>query len=800
MVKTLVVGLHTSKKGDVMIRRSGLHASPSGFTSCLRTPWACIALTLLALPAAALGGASDSPWDPASGTARAEEETCRVSGVARDGSGLPVAGSDVVIDTGSTRAVTDNRGRYCIAALEAGRHQATATGATAAGLARAVSDFEIYAEPVRVDFTLAPVPFEETVVVTATRTEKRLDEVPVRTEVVSRETIERTAARTLADAIEFTTGVRVESDCQNCNFQQVRLLGLEGAYSQILVDGEPLVSSLAQVYGLEHIPAQMIDRVEVVKGGGSAVYGPGSVAGVVNVITRVPGHSGGFVESRYETMDGEPAGSLGAAVDWVPRATTQSRAFAQLDRVEPVDLTGDGFTESSRRRLEALGLQLSQDLWGGGGRLRMDVGRVHEDRRGGDSLDRPESEAMIAESVDSTRDHVSASFWHRTGRWLDYRLTTSYVHTARDSYYGSGMDPNAYGFSDNPLWVVDAQVNGYASRRLLSAGVQWTSDHLEDAQPAYERFTNETYRNLGAYLQDDWSVVRGVQVLYGVRADQHSALDRVVFSPRLALRLTPRPDWGLRASVARGFRAPQVFDEDLHITQVGGEGQIIRNAADLREESSTNLVLSSEWTPSFHGGNALVELSAFHTRLGDLFLVREAEDPERPGAEFERVNGGQARVYGVEANLGLRLGSYLQLEMGWVEQRSRFDEAEPDFGSRDFFRTPDRYGMASLTLRSPRLADLFFGVRYTGPMRVPHYAGYIDETRLESTPSFLVLDLNLSRSVALAGASRLTLGVGVRNLTDSFQRDLDQGPDRDAGYVYGPRYPRSLFVTAKVGF
>jgi outer membrane receptor for ferrienterochelin and colicins len=185
---------------------------------------------------------------------------------------------------------------------------------------------------------------------------------------------------------------------------------------------------------------------------------------------------------------------------------------------------------------------------------------------------------MVAESVDSTRDHAGASFWHRPSAQLDYRLTASFVHTARDSYYGSGMDPNAYGFSDNPLWVLDGQVNRYGRSRILSAGVQWTSDHLEDAQPAYERFTDDTYRNLGAYVQDDWAIARGVQLLYGVRADKHSALDRVVFSPRVALRLTPRPEWGLRASVARGFRAPQVFDEDLHITQVGGEGQVIRNA------------------------------------------------------------------------------------------------------------------------------------------------------------------------------------------------------------------------------
>jgi outer membrane receptor for ferrienterochelin and colicins len=750
-------------------------------------------LVLAAILTAALG--TEAAPDAAAATAE-----CRLSGVVHDGSGLPVAGGDVVLSPGPAVAATDRRGRYCFAALDDGRYEATASGVTASGLARAGSAVELSGSPVHVDFVLVPVPFEETVVVTATRTQRRLEEVPVRTEVVSRETIERTAARTLADAIEYTTGVRVENNCQNCNFQQIRLLGLDGAYSQILVDGQPLVSSLAQVYGVEHIPAQMIERIEVVKGGGSAVYGPGSVAGVVNVIPRVPSHSGGFLEARGESMDGEPARSLGAALDWVPRERTQLGAVAQIDRVDPVDLTADGFTDVSRRRFEAFGLRLGQELFGGAGRLRLDAGRVHEDRRGGDSLDLPESEAMTAESVDSTRDHAGASFWHRPSAQLDYRLTASFVHTARDTYYGSGMDENAYGFSENPLWVLDGQVNRYARRRILSAGVQWTSDHLEDAQPAYERFTDDTYRNLGAYVQDDWAIARGVQLLYGVRADKHNALEDVVVSPRVALRLTPRPEWGLRASVARGFRAPQVFDEDLHITQVGGEGQVIRNAPGLREESSLNLVLSGEWTPSFRTGNALVEVSLFQTRISDLFNVQEAEDPDLPGAEFERVNGGAARVYGVEMNVGLRLGSRAQIEAGWVEQRSRFDDPEPDFGSEDFFRTPDRYGIASLTLRNPRLADLFVGARYTGPMKVPHYAGHVPEDRLETTPSFLVLDANLSRTLTLAGSSRLTLGVGVRNLTNAFQEDLDDGPDRDSGYVYGPRYPRSLFVTARVGF
>ena len=144
------------------------------------------------------------------------------------------------------------------------------------------------------------------VVVTATRTSRNLGEVPVRTEVITRDLITRSGSRTLADAVEYTTGIRVENNCQNCNFSQIRLLGLDGPYTQILVDGQPVVSSLAQVYGIEQIPARMIERIEVVKGGGSALYGPGSVGGVVNIIPREPPRTGGVLEMRETPSDPTP--------------------------------------------------------------------------------------------------------------------------------------------------------------------------------------------------------------------------------------------------------------------------------------------------------------------------------------------------------------------------------------------------------------------------------------------------------------------------------------------------------------
>src|SRR5687768_14810717 len=189
--------------------------------------------------------------------------------------------------------------------------------------------------------------FRSEVVVTATRTNRRLSDVPVRTEVITQQAMRAVQARTLADAVEYTTGVQVESNCQNCNFSQIRLLGLAGPYTQILIDGQPIISSLAQVYGIEHIPARMLERIEVVKGGGSALYGPGSVGGVVNVISREAAASGGVVELRQETSGFGASGSgevvsANGAMDLVSRdRQTLFTAFGQVDRVDPIDVDGD---------------------------------------------------------------------------------------------------------------------------------------------------------------------------------------------------------------------------------------------------------------------------------------------------------------------------------------------------------------------------------------------------------------------------------------------------------------------------
>ncbi|HSW40542.1 MAG TPA: TonB-dependent receptor [Acidobacteriota bacterium] len=745
-------------------------------------------LALLILPAAAFSSSASQAY-PA---------PCAIQGVVLDLHELPIPGAAITVNPGKSILKADSEGRFCIP------HDSQAQSIMVAVTGFEPQSFRLdeAAESGReLRIILRPSFKQQDVIVYATGEEQKLMKTPVRIDILGRQIIDRSLSNTIADALEFLPGVRVDLSCQTCNFAQVRLLGLAGAYTQILVDGLPLISSLAQVYGIEQIPTSMTERIEVIKGGGSVVHGAGAVAGAINIISRRPVRSGGAFETRFENMYGEPNHSHNVLGDFVSKdRKTTVTAFGQFDRIKPLDFDGDGFTEVGRRGLEAFGARLHRIMLEDRGEFIFDFSHTRENRRGGNNLHLPEHMADIAESTRSRRSTVSAGWKHYIRPDLDYRLTGSFAYMRRDSYYGSGMDPNAYGETSNPLLVLDSQLNHYQGNHVLSLGLQHSSDYLEDLQPAYDLITDDVYRNTGVYAQHSWSFARGWEILYGGRVDKHSAVRNARFSPRAGLKWTTRHDLNFRGSVALGFRAPQVFNEDLHVTQVGGEGLVIRNDAGLQPESATTYMLGTEWRPSFGIHSGLVEINAFSTNLRDLFNVIDTDDPLTSDREFTRVNFGTGRIHGVEVNLGYALGNRFRIEGGFVFQKGRYNQPEPDFGSFDFFRTPTGMGTMSFFWNAGRIGELFFGMRRTGAMLIPHYAGYIPEDRLEKSKAYTVIDANITRRLPVLNDYGLSLTVGVKNLTNTYQDDLGRGPLRDSGYVWGPRFPRTFIIGLKARF
>ena len=630
-------------------------------------------------------------------------------------------------------------------------------------------------------------------VVTGTRTERTLDEVPIKTEVVDQQDMSVLGARTLADAIEFTNGVYIENDCQNCNFSQIRMQGLEAGYTQVLTNGQPTMSSLSSVYGIEQIPAALVERIEIVKGGASTLYGSGAVAGVVNVIPREPKKTGGFLKQSLEVYEGDfPANRMtSGAVDVVsPDKTYGITFFGQADYLQPHDINGDGYTELGKRDFYSGGLRAFGYV-GDGGKLTFDYIQSHEDRRGGDSVKtEPETLANVAESIVSDNYIPSLVWTHEVNDQWDYRLSTSYSKTERDSYYGAGMDPNAYGTAESEIFIYEGQVNyNWEEDHVFSFGVQRTSDELTDEQPAYSRSINQKIHDTGLFVQHEWDITEQLNFLYGLRFDNNSAVSDDIYSPRAGIRYDPTDELTLRAAYSTGFRAPQTFDEDLHITQSGGEAQVISNASDLEEEKSQSYSFGAEWRPE---DNLFLSGDVFYTDIDDAFVV-EYTSTVGSVDNYTRSNQGGSKVYGAELNVGYQW-ERVKLEAGYGILTAEYDDPESDFNQKDYFRTPEDYGLVKVTVDAD-WADFFVAGRYIGEMKVPYLTGEVNQ-ELRTSDRFFPVDIGMSKEVM----DDVTFQIGVKNVFDDYQDDLDSGSERDAGYVYGPRNPRTFYTSMEWKF
>ena len=195
------------------------------------------------------------------------------------------------------------------------------------------------------------------VVVSANRSETTRQLAPTLVNVLNIKTFENTNSNSLAQGLNFQPGVRVENDCQNCGFQQVRINGLDGPYTQILMDSRPIFSALSGVYGLEQIPANMIERVEVMRGGGSALFGASAIAGTINIITKEPLRNSGSIAHSITSIGGsgdfDNSTSLNASL-----VTDNNKAgiyiFGQNRQRSGYDHDNDGFTELPELKAQTL--------------------------------------------------------------------------------------------------------------------------------------------------------------------------------------------------------------------------------------------------------------------------------------------------------------------------------------------------------------------------------------------------------------------------------------------------------------
>jgi len=675
----------------------------------------------------------------------------------------------------------------------------------------------------------------EEVVVTGDRNETNRKESSIIVNSITHKIFSTTQSVTLSEGLNFCPGLRTETDCQNCGFTQVRMNGMEGPYSQILINSRPIFSGLAGVYGLELIPANMIERVEVIRGGGSALYGSNAIAGTINLILKDP------INNSYEfgantgltgvgLSDASPDYSVNFNASVVSSdSKTGMSLFGFFRHRDPFDANDDGFSEIAMLKNVTIGSRLYH-RFGKRSKLAADFFHINEDRRGGDRFDYPPHEANIAEAV-SHNITTGALTYDQFFRETDlFSVYASGQRVNRDSYYGANKSLKDYGNTSDFTYTLGAQYKAKLGLSNLIVGVENVGSSLIDEKLGYADINNAEIRGdsiiniphtnnvtvadqrlnttgIFAQYELNWNKLKAS---VGARFDHYLVKDKEnpdsdnsgnVLSPRVTLKYDVKYWLQARVSYSQGYRAPQIFDEDLHIETSGSRKVIHKNSPDLKQETSNSFMGSVDFNKQLGKTYFGLLLEGFYTKLNNPFVM-EYSEPDMDGTViYTRVNAEDgARVAGLNIEINVVPSNDFSIKTGYTIQSSKY-EAPQEFNETNFFRTPSNYGYMTLDWKPIKEFGISSTGNYTGKMLVPYFGSTIpdpDTGELRTSPTFFDFGIKMRYNIKINGATLQFFG-GVKNVFNSYQSDFDIGINRDPGYIYGPGEPRSIYIGLKIG-
>lgn len=681
------------------------------------------------------------------------------------------------------------------------------------------------------------------VVVTAGRTVQKRMEASVIVNTLNAKSLSTTQATVLGEGLNYCTGLRYENDCQNCGFSQIRMNGLEGPYSQILINSRPIFSGLAGVYGLELIPANMLDRIEVVRGGGSVLYGSNAIAGTVNLILKDP--TVNSFEAGYNTslIGTGVSGSNGPTADHnasfnASLVTDDHRTgiavFGNMRDRKMYDQNGDGFSEIAPMKNTVIGTRLFHRP-SYRNKLSLNFFNIRENRDGGNKQELPLHERDVAEAVkhDMLVGDLTFEQYLRESDILSVFASGQYLD--RDSYYGANQSLSDYGNTKDKTYNIGAQYKATLGISSLVGGIEHTGSFLKDKKLGYPDYDNaeivdgkivsvphvpstvvsdQSLKTTGAFAQYEIKYGRA-KFLAGARFEHYSIDNKQaegsdksgnVLIPRASIMYDLTRYLQTRIGVSRGYRAPQIFDEDLHIETSGSRQVINRNAPDLERENSTSYTVSFDFNKTIGTMNTGILVEGFYTTLHNPFRNEIGEPDEHGTVIYTRINSKNgATVQGVNVEFKLYPTQTLFINLGFTAQSSRYKEGDENFNEKKFFRTPNTYGFFTADWNfAPRFGFSLTG-NYTGKMLVPYFgtalpAGEIrDAGELRESNAFFDAGAKLHYNMPVGKGVTMQWYGGIKNIFNAYQNDFDKGIDRDPAYVYGPGLPRTVFIGVKIG-
>lgn len=646
------------------------------------------------------------------------------------------------------------------------------------------------------------------VVVSATMKETFVSASPIKVNVITQAFLEKTTTPTnLVEAINLVNGVEEVVGCGVCFTNSISINGLPGPYTAILVDGTPLYGNLASVYGLNSIPASMIDRMEVIKGANSTLYGSEAMAGVINIITKHPKEQPLVDVNLMGTTHGEVFGDFsvsnkigknlhvtnGVSAAYINIFTDHNddkvSDFVSLDRVSVFSKWQ--LDRKENRRFSLMAKYYYEDRRNGVEEYMKN--RAYRTIRGNDSL--------YGESIYTHRAELFGTYELPTSEkfWIDY----SFSYHDQNSAYGSDfyIAQQYIGFA-NFIW------NRKLGKHDLLAGAtaryQWYDDNTVATADSAVDFRKGQITP-GIFLQDDWEAIRyKLNVLGGLRLDYYQAHGPIV-SPRLSIKYNPGKWTSIRGNFGTGFKVVNLFTED-HAFVSGQRQVVIENA--LKPEKSFNGSLSVNHIFTLGNSQGTIDVDGFYTH----FTNKIIPDYSQEGKIVYDNTGGFASTWGVSASVNHEFSFPLRSTLGFTYQRAT--ETEPDeqgvMQTTPILFASDWTGTFSFvyTLRKWKV-DFAYSANITGPMQLPEVFDLDDtgqplpEPRPTRSKPFYLDNLQITKNIAKIN---LKVYVGMENImsyrqpfspmsgTNHPNHPLGFSPKFDTSYAYAPIHGREIYA------
>jgi outer membrane receptor for ferrienterochelin and colicins len=560
-----------------------------------------------------------------------------------------VEGINISLLNTNFKTKTDSLGIYQFLNIPKGTYKIQVTSTGFKPIVQKISLLEN--QDLNLDFELEEDQNElnEVVVSGTLKPVKRLESaVPV--EVYSPAFFKKNPTPSIYDALQNINGVRPQLNCGVCNTGDIHINGLEGPYTLVMIDGMPIVSSLSTVYGLSGIPNSLVERIEIVKGPASSLYGSEAVGGLINIITKNPINAPAFSADYFTTSYFESNLDLGMKFNAGKKAISLIGInYFNYDQV--IDKDKDNFTDvtlserisifnkwsfkRNHNRLFTIAARgMYEDRWGG------DI-RWEKKYRGGDEI--------YGESIYTKRAELIGSYQLPFEEKLMFSFSGN-VHY-QDSRYGT----TSY-IANQKIGFVQLTWDKKVGRNDLLAGIASRYTYYDDNTPATKDAENTWLP--GIFVQDEITFSPKSQVLLGARYDYNS-IHGSIFTPRFAYRFKANENTIFRLNAGTGFRVVNLFTED-HAALTGSRDVVIKN--DLKPEKSVNVNLNYIQKINFGNGTFMgIETTAFYTRFSNKIISDYETNPNE--IIYNNIDG-YALSQGISTNIDLNFPSGLKFIVG----------------------------------------------------------------------------------------------------------------------------------------